>query len=149
MKGSNLQWEIAVVPDGDDAVTLTARATTDCAAQNAACDADGRKFAGGLTLAVPGPATLTAQTLAAVSIAPPAQTPAVEGDSLAFTLTRTGATDEALTVAVQVTETGSVLDGEPPASVTFAAGSAKRHAERSDRGRRDGRGRGHSDGGGI
>ncbi len=123
VKGSNLQWEIAVVPDGDDAVTLTARATTDCAAQNAACDADGRKFAGGLTLAVPGPATLAEQTLSAVSIAPPAQTPAVEGDSLAFTLTRTGATDEALTVAVQVTETGSVLDGEPPASVTFAAGS--------------------------
>ena len=149
MKGSNLQWEIAVVPDGDDAVTLTARATTDCAAPNAACDADGRKFAGGLTLAVPGPATLTAQTLAAVSIAPPAQTPAVEGDSLAFTLTRTGATDEALTVAVQVTETGSVLDGEPPASVTFAAGVAKRHAERSDRGRRDGRGCGYSDRGGI
>ena len=124
VKGSNLQWEIAVVPEGDDAVTLTARATTDCTAQNAACDADGRKFAGGLTLAVPGPATLAEQTLSAVSIAPPAQTPAVEGDSLAFTLTRTGATDEALTVAVQVTQTGSVLDGEPPASVTFAAGSA-------------------------
>ena len=124
VKGSNLQWEIAVVPEGDDAVTLTARATTDCTAQNATCDADGRKFAGGLTLMVPGPATLAAQTLPAVSIAPPAQTPAVEGDSLAFTLTRTGATDEALTVAVQVTETGSVLDGEPPASVTFAAGSA-------------------------
>ena len=123
VKGSNLQWEIAVVPDGDDAVTLTARATTDCTAQNATCDTNGRKFAGGLTLAVPGPATLAAQTLAAVSIAPPAQTPAVEGDSLAFTLTRTGATDEALTVAVQVTETGSVLDGEPPASVTFEAGS--------------------------
>ena len=117
VKGSNLQWEIAVVPEGDDAVTLTARATTDCTAQNATCDADGRKFAGGLTLMVPGPATLAAQTLPAVSIAPPAQTPAVEGDSLAFTLTRTGATDEALTVAVQVTETGSVLDGEPPASV--------------------------------
>ena len=63
VKGSNLQWEIAVVPDGDDAVTLTARATTDCTAQNAACDADGRKFAGGLTLMVPGPATLAAQTL--------------------------------------------------------------------------------------
>ena len=123
VKGSNLQWEIAVVPEGDDAVTLTARATTDCAAQNATCDADGRKFAGGLTLMVPGPATLAEQTLPAVSIAPPAQTPAVEGDSLAFTLTRTGATDETLTVAVQVTETGNVLDGEPPASVTFAAGS--------------------------
>ena len=31
------------------------RATTDCAAAHAACDADGRKFAGGLSLAVPGP----------------------------------------------------------------------------------------------
>ena len=122
VKGSNLQWEITIAPQGNDAVTLTARATTDCTAQNAACDTHGRKFAGGLTLMVPGPATLAEQTLPAVSIAPPAQT-AVEGATLAFALTRTGATDEALTVAVQVTETGSVLDGEPPASVTFAAGS--------------------------
>ena len=58
-----------------------------------------------------------------VSMAP-AQTPAVEGAAAAFTLTRTGATDAALTVAVSVSETGSVLDGEPPASATFAAGSA-------------------------
>ena len=118
-KGRNLRWEMTVVPDGDGAVTLTARATTDCAAANATCDADGRKFAGGLGLTVPGP-----ETLPAVSIAPPSGTPAVEGASLAFALTRTGATDEALTVAVSVSETGGVLDGTPPVSATFEAGAA-------------------------
>ena len=46
-KGRNLRWEMTIVPDGDGAVTLTARATTDCAAANATCDAGGRKVRGG------------------------------------------------------------------------------------------------------
>ena len=54
--GRNHRWEITVVPAGAGAVTLTARATTDCAASHAACDATGRKFSGELTLTVPGPA---------------------------------------------------------------------------------------------
>ena len=54
--GRNRRWEITVVPAGAGAVTLTARATTDCAASHAACDATGRKFSGELTLTVPGPA---------------------------------------------------------------------------------------------
>ena len=118
-KGRDLRWEMTIVPEGDGAVTLTARATTDCAAANATCDADGRKFAGGLGLTVPGPQTLPVVSIAAMA------TPVAEGAATAYTLTRTGATDEALTVAVSVTETGSVLHGEPPASATFAAGSAE------------------------
>ena len=56
VSGRNLRWEITVVPAGVGAVTLTARATTDCAASHAVCDTDGRKFSGQLTLTVPGPA---------------------------------------------------------------------------------------------
>ena len=53
--GKNRLWEITITPDGDGAVTLAARATTDCAAPHAVCDAGGRKFAGGLTVTIPGP----------------------------------------------------------------------------------------------
>ena len=117
--GRNLRWEMTVVPDGGGAVTLDSRATTDCTAQHAACDAEGRKFAGNLSLTIPGP-----ETPSVVSIAAPAETPVTEGATLAFTLARTGDTAAALTVAVHVTETGNVLDGEPPASATFEADSA-------------------------
>ena len=117
-KGRNLRWEVTVEPDGGEAVTLAARATADCAAQHAACDANGRKFTGGLALTVPGPATLPA-----VSIAP-ASTPVSEGTAASFTLTRTGDTAAALTVTLAVTESGAMLDGAPPVSATFAAGSA-------------------------
>ena len=116
-RGRDLRWEVSVKPDGDGAVTLTARETTDCAARHAACDAGGRKFRGGLSITVAGP-----QTLPAMSIAPSA-TPVTEGATAAFALRRTGATAAELTVAVSVTESGSVLDGTPPSSVTFQAGS--------------------------
>ncbi len=53
-RGQNRQWGIEVVPAGDGAVTLTARATTSCAAQHAACDDAGRKFAGDLVLTIEG-----------------------------------------------------------------------------------------------
>ena len=117
-RGKNRLWGITVVPDGQAPVTLTARATTDCTAQYAACDADGRKFGGDLSLTVPGP-----QTLPVVSIAP-AATPVTEGAAAAFTLARTGAAAAALTVAVAVSESEAAVSGTPPTSVTFAAGSA-------------------------
>ena len=53
--GKNRLWGITITPDGDGAVSLAARATTDCAAPHAVCDAGGRKFAGGLTATIPGP----------------------------------------------------------------------------------------------
>ena len=116
--GNNRLWGITVVPDGSDAVTLAARAATECGVQHAVCDADGRKFSGDLRLTVPGP-----QTLSAVSIAP-AATPVSEGTAAAFTLSRTGATEAALTVAVAVSETGAAVSGTAPTSVTFATDSA-------------------------
>ena len=45
-----------------------------------------------------------------------------EGTPAVFTLTRTGATAVALTVAVDVAESGSMLDGAAPATVTFGGG---------------------------
>ena len=114
-RGKGRQWGIVVAPDGGGAVTLAARATTDCAAQNAVCDAEGWKFAGDLSLTVPGPAS---SSLPVVSIAASA-TSVTEGTAAAFTLSRTGATDAALTVSVSAS-----VSGTPPTSVTFAAASA-------------------------
>ena len=118
--GKNRQWGIVVAPGGGGAVTLAARATTDCAAQNAVCDAEGRKFAGDLSLTVPGPASPPVVSIAASA------TPVTEGTAAAFTLARTGATDAALTVTVtvSVSESETSVSGTPPTSVTFAAGSA-------------------------
>ncbi len=130
VKGSNLGWAIRVAPDGGGAVTLNARATTDCAAEYAACDASGRMFDGELETTVAGPDTPEADTtseasaLPTVSIAAPVTTPVTEGTALAFTLTRTGATDAGLTVNVSVSESGAVLGNAPPATATFAANSA-------------------------
>ena len=119
-RGKDRQWGIVVAPDGGGAVTLVARATTDCAAQNAVCDAEGGKFAGDLSLTVPGPAS---SSLPVVSIVASA-TPVTEGTAAAFTLSRTGATDAALTVTVSVSESEASVSGTPPTSVTFAAASA-------------------------
>ena len=118
-RGKGRQWGIVVAPDGGGAVTLAARATTDCAAQHAVCDAEGWKFAGDLSLTVPGPAS---SSLPVVSIAA-STTPVTEGTAAAFTLSRTGATDAALTVEVSVSESKASVSGTPPTSVTFAAAS--------------------------
>ena len=113
--GANPAWEVTVAPDGVGAVTVRvpARACTDA---HAVC-IGGEPLAEAAETTVPGPAV-------AVGIAGPEATPAAEGAALAFTLTRTGDTAAALTVAVDVTETGSVLDGAAPTSVTFAEGAA-------------------------
>ena len=50
--------------------------------------------------------------------------PVTEGTAAAFTLSRTGDTTEALTVAVSVSEAGTVLSGTPASTATFAAGNA-------------------------
>ena len=51
--------------------------------------------------------------------------PVTEGTEAVFTLSRTGAsTEEALTVTVEVTESGAMLAGTAPTEVTFAADAA-------------------------
>ena len=65
-----------------------------------------------------------------VSITPKAQPRSAdgwavtEGSPAVFSLSRGGDTAEGLTVDVSVTESGSMLGGTPPSTVTFAAGSA-------------------------
>ena len=73
-KRLDLRWELTIVPDGDGTVTLSARATTDCAVAHAACDAEGRKFAGGLSLAVPGPENEEATPVTPDPVTPPVTT---------------------------------------------------------------------------
>ncbi len=61
-------------------------------------------------------------TLTVVTVRAGAE-PVTEGGDAAFALSRTGLAAEPLTVAVTVAETGAMLDGTPPAAVTFGAGA--------------------------
>ena len=62
------------------------------------------------------------EVLTTVTVSP-ATSPLTEGETLLFTLERTGATDSGLTVSVAVSEVGAVLSGTLPDEVVFAAGS--------------------------
>ena len=117
-RGSNQDWEVTAEPtqSGDIVITLPARA---CSGTNAIC-IDGEPLARAATATVPGPAS---SSLPVVSIAA-SMTPVTEGTAAAFTLSRTGATDAALTVEVSVSESEASVSGTPSTSVTFAAGSA-------------------------
>ena len=66
--------------------------------------------------------TVTRAALPVATIAA-GTTPVTEGTAASFTVTLDQAAPEALTVAVSVTESGSVLSGTPPASVAFARGA--------------------------
>ena len=117
-RGRNQGWEVTVVPTqaGDIVITLPARS---CGEADAIC-IDGAPLARAATATVPGPAS---SSLPVVSIVASA-TPVTEGAAAAFTLSRTGATDAALTVSVSVSESEASVSGTPPTSVTFAAASA-------------------------
>ena len=51
----NRRWVVTIVPSGDEAVTITLPATTDCDALNAICSADGAMLKEAVTKTVPGP----------------------------------------------------------------------------------------------
>ena len=53
---------------------------------------------------------------------------ATEGTPAVFTLTRTGEASVAVTVSVDVTESGSMLDGAAPETVTFGRRSGRRRS---------------------
>ena len=55
----------------------------------------------------------------------PGTTPVTEGTDATFTLSRTGATTGTLTVTVDVGETGTMISGIAPSSVTFEAGDTQ------------------------
>ena len=60
--GKNVRWEITVEPDSNADVTIALNATTDCTAEGAICNADGRKLSRGLEIVVPGPQENSAAT---------------------------------------------------------------------------------------
>ena len=82
-------------------------------------DAEGNRVASFASAETENRTTLTVVSIGAAS------TPVTEGAVAAFVLTRTGATAAALTVAVSVTEAGSVVNGATPSSATFAAGASE------------------------
>ena len=114
----NQHWTIWIEPTGAGDVTITLPGGRACGAANAICTFDDRPISNSPSARVPGPAALPA-----VSVAGGAS-PVMEGAGVAFTLTRTGDVSAALTVAVEVTETGAMLAGDAPTEVTFEAASA-------------------------
>ena len=115
VRGSNLGWKLRVRPDGLGPVTLDARATTDCAAQYAACDATGRKFDGELRTTVLGPPTLSVAD---------AEVEEADGATLDFVVTLSRAVAETVTVAY-ATSDGTAAAGDDyiavSGSLSFAA----------------------------
>ena len=107
--------EIVIAPRTDADVTVVLPASADCAAAAAVCTAAGRPLSNRLEAVVPGPSPPE------VSIAP-ASSPVTEGTAAAFTVTLDEAASAALTVSASVTESGSMLAGSVPQSVTVAAG---------------------------
>ena len=87
----NRRWIVTIAPSGDEAVTLTLPATTDCAALNAICSADGAMLQEAVTKTVPGPdnddeeETEQATQAAALTVAYTAEPAAEHDGSSAFT----------------------------------------------------------------
>ena len=109
-------WELTVEPSTNGAVTVELPADRACDDVGAVCTVSDEPLVQGAEATVPGPQ-------AVVSVAAPTG-PLTEGESASFTLSRTGDTAAALTVAVAVTEDGAVLAGAAPSEAVFAAGSS-------------------------
>ena len=127
-KGASLGWTITVEPDteGDIVITLPVRA---CDATGAVCTADGRALSAAVSATVPGPASVATVSVVA------ATSPVTEGSAAVFTLSRTGDTAAALTVALSVSEDGAVLAGTLPTEAVFAADTATAELSVGRRGR--------------
>ena len=64
------EWEITVQPDGNDAVTVTLPATTDCAAPGAICTINSKKLSEALEFSVAGPGSQPPATNSAATGVP-------------------------------------------------------------------------------
>ena len=106
--------QIVIAPSSDAAVTIVLPATADCAAPAAVCTADDSPLSNRLEAVVPGPSRPEVSITALSS-------PVTEGTVAAFSVTLDEAASAALTVSVSVTESGSMLAGSLPESMTFAA----------------------------
>ena len=110
--GSNLGWRIKVRPRTVRDVTVTLPGGLACDAEDAICTADGRALSNSPTATLPGPDFRIAADAAAVP----------EGTPASFTVTRAGAAELRMEVALRVKESGRVLREAPPGSVVFGIG---------------------------
>ena len=100
-KGQNKDWGLRIEPASFGAVTLTVRATTDCAGTPGVCATDGRMLAGGLAATVKGPATLSVADV---------EVEEASDAVLAFTVTLSRELSETVTVEYR-TEDGTASAG--------------------------------------
>ena len=121
-------WAFTLAPDGDGDVTFALVADAACAL-GGICTAAGTVLTQvPAALTISGPAVSDEEddsepNAQEVSIAA-GTSPVTEGTEAVFTLSRSGAsTEEALTVTVDVSESGAMLAGTAPTEVTFAAGA--------------------------
>ena len=138
--GPEETWQITLAPAGGGDIAILLEAGRACSEAGAICTPDGRKLEVGVGVLLPGPRGTTivpsgetgqqgqklgggAVTAVEVAVAAGAS-PVSEGTAAGFSLTRAGSADAALTVAVQVSETGAMLASGAPSAVTFAAGES-------------------------
>ena len=107
---------LTIQPSGSGPVTVVLAADRACTVAGALCTQDGVRLASRAQVTVAGP-------LAVISIAA-GTSPVAEGTAASFTLSRTGDTTAALTVALEVTEDGAVLANVAPTEAAFGAGSS-------------------------
>ena len=117
--GSNRRWTVAVLPETRADVVATLRGGRPCEETGAICAAGERQLANSPSATVAGPDS----GMSTVSITADAGT-VPESAAAAFTLTRRGDAEDALTVSVSVTESGAMAAGNLPGSATFAPGGS-------------------------
>ena len=119
---SNIVWEVTVRPAGDGPVTIVLPANRDCGETAAVCTQTGTRISQRLAVSVSGPAPSPPP----VANIAPGTSPIAEGAVAAFTVSLDTETAEAVSVSVTVTQTGDVLWGSMPESVTFAIGESRK-----------------------
>ena len=119
-KGNNAGWGLRVEPSGFGDVTLTLRATTDCAGTPGVCTSDGQMLGGGLQATIAGPPTLSVAD---------AEVDENSGATLDFSVTLSRALAGPVTVGYRTAD-GSANAGADYTStsgtLTFAAGDTSR-----------------------
>ena len=116
---------VTVEPDGDATVTLSFPATTDCAAANALCTAEGGKLESPVTVTIPGLVVVSAEWYTARFEGPGTQ-------PLRFPVTLNRASATAVRVdyrTVDATATGGEDYIETEGTLTFAAGETEKWVE--------------------
>ena len=119
-RGNDTGWGLRIEPSGFGDVTLTVRATTDCAGTPGVCAPDGRMLGGGLQATIAGPATLSVAD---------AEVDEASGVTLDFAVSLSRALTETVTVEYRTAD-GSASAGadytNTTGTLTFAAGETSK-----------------------